>query len=134
MVGSSQKMWGPFSCKQRCSKHEQNLIKSKSAGQMKQTEQRSDRKIAAEIANTIQCITTIPVESLRVTVNEDWACLQGTLKDRHSERGRHSRSDPTNERRRRGDKPNQNRSSGVFTELKGTDCTGNQGAPCASVH
>jgi len=50
---------------------------------MKQTEQRSDRKIAAEIANTIQCITTIPVESLRVTVNEDWACLQGTLKDRH---------------------------------------------------
>ncbi len=50
---------------------------------MKQTEQRSDRKKAAEITNAIQCIATIPVGSLSVTVNEDWVCLQGTLKDRH---------------------------------------------------
>ena len=50
---------------------------------MKQTEQRSDRKMSDEITNAIQWITTIPVESLRVTVNEDWVCLQGTLKDRH---------------------------------------------------
>jgi osmotically-inducible protein OsmY len=50
---------------------------------MKQTEQGSDRKMAAEITNAIQCITTIPVESLRVTVNEDWVCLRGILKDRH---------------------------------------------------
>jgi osmotically-inducible protein OsmY len=50
---------------------------------MQQTEQRSDRKMAAEITNAIQRITTIPVESLRVIVNEDWVCLQGTVKDRH---------------------------------------------------
>ena len=51
--------------------------------QMKQTEQSSDRKTANEITDALECITTIPVESLKVTVNEDWVCLQGTLKDRH---------------------------------------------------
>jgi osmotically-inducible protein OsmY len=50
---------------------------------MKQTEERSERRMAADIADAIQCITTIPVESLRVTVNDDWVCLQGTLKERH---------------------------------------------------
>jgi osmotically-inducible protein OsmY len=83
MSGFSQKMWGSFYDKQRCLKHEQNLIKLQREGQMKKNEQRSDSKMATEIKNAIQCITTIPVESLSVTVNEDWVCLQGTLKDRH---------------------------------------------------
>ena len=42
--------------------------------QMKQVEEHSERKLAAE---------TIPVESLRVTVNEDWVCLRGALNEQH---------------------------------------------------
>lgn len=50
---------------------------------MKQTGQSSEREMAAEITNAIRCITTIPTESLRVTVNEDWVCLRGTLNEQH---------------------------------------------------
>ena len=59
-----------------------DLIKQK-GNQMKQVEEHSERKLAAEITNAIQCITTIPVESLRVTVNEDWVCLRGALNEQH---------------------------------------------------
>jgi osmotically-inducible protein OsmY len=48
---------------------------------MKQIVEPSERKMAAEITDAIQCITTIPMESLRVTINEDWVCLRGTLKE-----------------------------------------------------
>jgi osmotically-inducible protein OsmY len=50
---------------------------------MKQTDQGSERKMAAEITNAIQCLTTISTESLQVTVNEDWVCLRGALDDQH---------------------------------------------------
>jgi len=50
---------------------------------MKQTDQGNERKMAAEITDAIQRITTIPVESLRVTVNEDWVCLRGALNEQH---------------------------------------------------
>lgn len=39
--------------------------------------------MAAEIMKAIQRITTIPTESLLVTVNEDWVCLRGTLNELH---------------------------------------------------
>jgi osmotically-inducible protein OsmY len=50
---------------------------------MELTDERSERKMAAEITNAIRCITTIPMESLRVTVNEDWICLRGALNEQH---------------------------------------------------
>jgi osmotically-inducible protein OsmY len=50
---------------------------------MKLNEERNDRRTAAEIANAIQRITTVPTESLRVTVNDDWVCLRGSLSKRH---------------------------------------------------
>jgi osmotically-inducible protein OsmY len=50
---------------------------------MKQTDRGSERKMAADITSAIQCITTIPTDSLRVTVNEDWVCLRGALNEPH---------------------------------------------------
>jgi osmotically-inducible protein OsmY len=48
---------------------------------MKQTDWDSERKLTAEITNALQCLTTIPTESLLVTVNEDWVCLRGVLNE-----------------------------------------------------
>jgi osmotically-inducible protein OsmY len=39
--------------------------------------------MGADIANAIECITTIPTEAIVVTVRDGWVCLGGTLKERH---------------------------------------------------
>jgi len=48
---------------------------------MNATNERNERKMAADIRNAIRSIPSIPLESIRVTVNEDWVCLRGALNE-----------------------------------------------------
>jgi len=50
---------------------------------MKQSVNSVNRRTAAEVTDAIQCITTIPTDSLRVKVQEGWVYLCGELKERH---------------------------------------------------
>jgi len=50
---------------------------------MKKNAHLDNCRAAAEVTDAIQCITTIPTESLSVRVREGWVFLGGELKSRH---------------------------------------------------
>jgi osmotically-inducible protein OsmY len=50
---------------------------------MKQNSRLADSNMAADITRAIECITTIPTESLSIRVRNGRVCLRGTLKERH---------------------------------------------------
>lgn len=48
---------------------------------MNTTNERNERNMAADIRNAIRSIPSLPLEAVRVTVNEDWVCLRGVLNE-----------------------------------------------------
>ena len=50
---------------------------------MKQKPTLTNRRNAAQVMKAIECLTTIPTESLSVSVHDGWVYLQGELTDQH---------------------------------------------------
>jgi osmotically-inducible protein OsmY len=45
--------------------------------------QRTDAEIASAASNVINCITTVPTETIKITARDGWLTLEGTLEHRH---------------------------------------------------
>ena len=44
---------------------------------------RTDAEIASAASNVINCITTVPTETIKITARDGWLTLEGTLEHRH---------------------------------------------------